>query len=105
MTNKLTTLEELFATIKTKVSTKEENSYSYELAKGGVEKIGRKIGEEAVEVLIAGFVNEKNANDKSKEELVGEICDLFYHNLVLMAAQNIEFEDILKELNRRNKNK
>lgn len=99
------TLESLFATIKSRLDEKDENSYSYELVKGGVEKIARKVGEEALEVVIAGFINEKNSSEKTKEELVGEICDLFYHSLVLMASQNIEFEDILKELDKRNNNK
>ena len=71
------TLEELFATIKNKIETKDKNSYSYELAKKGVEKITRKIGEEALEVVVAAFINDKNPNAKNREELIGEICDLF----------------------------
>lgn len=99
------TLEELFATIKNKIETKEENSYSYDLAKKGVEKITRKIGEEAVEVVVAAFINDKNPNAKNREELIGEVCDLFYHNLVLLAAEKIEFSEILSELTRRNNKK
>jgi phosphoribosyl-ATP pyrophosphohydrolase/phosphoribosyl-AMP cyclohydrolase len=60
------TLEELFATIKNKIATKEENSYSYDLAKKGVEKITRKIGEEALEVVVAAFINDKNPNKRQK---------------------------------------
>lgn len=105
MTKDQITLEDLFATIQTKISQKEEGSYSYELAKKGVEKITRKVGEEALEVVIAAFVNEKNKSIKSREDLIGEVCDLFYHNLVLLASQEIEFSEILSELTRRNNHK
>ena len=105
MTKDQITLEDLFTTIKTKISQKEEGSYSYELAKKGVEKITRKVGEEALEVVIAAFVNEKNKSIKSREDLIGEVCDLFYHNLVLLASQEIEFSEILSELTRRNNHK
>jgi phosphoribosyl-ATP pyrophosphohydrolase len=96
------TLEELFSLIKGKISTQEKNSYSYELAKEGVAKISRKIGEEALEVVIAAFINEKNPSKKARAELIGEICDLFYHSLVLLASEQIEFSEILAELTKRN---
>ena len=96
------TIDELFKILKQKISAKEKNSYTYELAKGGVEKITRKIGEEALEVVIASFIYEKNSNAKTREELIGEVCDLFYHTLVLLASQQIELDEILKELHRRN---
>jgi phosphoribosyl-ATP pyrophosphohydrolase len=96
-------LEELFALIKKKISAKEKNSYSYELAKGGVEKITRKIGEEALEVVIAAFIHDKKKSKKTREELVGEVCDLFYHSLVLLAERGIELDEILSELSKRNK--
>ncbi len=99
------TLEELFALIQDKISKKEEGSYSYELTKKGVEKITRKVGEEALEVVIAAFINDRNPSTKSREELIGEVCDLFYHNLVLLASQQIEFSEILAELTKRNQSK
>lgn len=104
MTKNLLTLEELSALISDKIERQEKNSYSYELAKGGVEKIARKVGEEALEVVIAGFINERSESEKSRQELIGEVCDLFYHSLVLLAAQKIEFSEILEEFTRRNKN-
>jgi phosphoribosyl-ATP pyrophosphohydrolase len=97
--------EDLFALVKKKISDKEKNSYSYELAKGGVEKITRKIGEEALEVVIAAFIHDKKKSQKTREELVGEVCDLFYHNLVLLAERGIELDEILSELNKRNQKK
>jgi len=96
-------LEELFALVKKKISGKEKNSYSYELAKEGIEKITRKLGEEALEVVIASFIHDRKSNKKTRSELIGEVCDLFYHSLVLLAAQKIEFDEILAELTKRNK--
>jgi len=97
--------EELFKIIKQKISSKESGSYSNSLIEAGLEKITRKVGEEALEVVIASFVNEKNKNQKSHEELVGELCDLFYHSLILMASQGISLEEITKEFAKRNNKK
>lgn len=105
MTQNHLALEELYALISDKIKHQEENSYSYTLAQEGVAKIGRKVGEEALEVVIAAFANDRNPNAKHQEELVGEVCDLLYHSLVLLASQNIEFSAILAELTRRNTSK
>ncbi len=99
------TIEELFSLLKQKAAAQEQNSYTASLIKGGVEKITRKVGEEAVEVVIAAFLNDKNHNQKTHEDLVGEVCDLFYHTLVLLASQNIELDEILSELTKRNNKK
>lgn len=96
---------ELFTTVKRKIDNREKGSYSYNIAAQGLEKITRKVGEEAVEVIIASFLNEKKHNKKTHTELVGELCDLFYHSLILMAAQDIKFEEILQEFARRNNKK
>jgi phosphoribosyl-ATP pyrophosphohydrolase len=103
MPNNHISLEELFPLIKQRISNQDPDSYSYKLAKEGLEKITRKIGEEAVEVVIASFVHEKKHSEKSREELIGEVCDLFFHCLVLLASQNIEFSEVLAEAGRRNK--
>jgi len=105
MSKKQFSLEELSTLIKTKIRTKEKNSYSARLAAEGVEKITRKIGEEALEVVIAAFINDKNPNKKNRQELVGEVCDLFFHTLVLLSATDIDLEEILAELNKRNQKK
>ena len=99
------TLDALFEVVKSKINSQEEGSYSFELFKKGVEKITRKIGEEALEVVIAAFVHQQKNEQKTREELVGEVCDLFYHTLVLLASQQIEFNEILAELNKRNHKK
>lgn len=97
--------EQLFAIIKQKISSKEKGSYSNSLVEAGLERIARKVGEEALEVVIASFVNQKNHDQKSHEELVGELCDLFYHSLILMASQNVSLEEIKQEFSKRNSKK
>jgi phosphoribosyl-ATP pyrophosphohydrolase/phosphoribosyl-AMP cyclohydrolase len=71
-----------------------ENSYTAKLFAGGVDRIGKKIGEEATEVVIAS----KNAD---RGELVWETSDLLYHLLVLLAERGVTLDEIGDELARR----
>ena len=68
-----------------------ESSYTTYLFEKGIDKILKKVGEEATEVIIAG-----KADDKA--ETVYEIADLAYHIMVLMVQMGISTEDIRKEL-------
>ncbi len=99
------TFEQLFTVIKQKISSKEKGSYSNSLIEAGLERIARKVGEEALEVVIASFVNQKNKDQKSHDELVGELCDLFYHSLILMASEGVSLEEITQEFAKRNNKK
>ena len=72
------------------------SSYVATLYGGGVDKIGKKIGEEATEVVIAA----KNA---SHDELVWEAADLIFHLLVLLKAAGVPLDDVGGELLRRAK--
>lgn len=87
-------LEKEFEGILKRKEIGEEGSYTTYLFNKGKEKILKKIGEEATEVIIASMKDDK-------EELINEICDLTYHVLVLMAEQNISMEDIESELKKR----
>ena len=60
----------------------------------GVDKIAKKTGEEAVELVIA-------AKNGDKEEIVGECADLFYHTLVLLADAGVKLSDVCAELEKR----
>jgi phosphoribosyl-ATP pyrophosphohydrolase/phosphoribosyl-AMP cyclohydrolase len=71
-----------------------ESSYTAKLLHGGVDRIGKKIGEEAAEVIIAA----KNA---SHAELAYELADLLYHSLVLLESQGLAPEAVWQELERR----
>lgn len=99
------TLEELFKTVDLKIKSEEAGSYSSLIASQGLEKVARKVGEEAVEVVIAAFMHEKVKSEKTRQDLIGEVCDLFYHNLILLSQQEISFDEILEELTKRNAQK
>lgn len=71
-----------------------EDSYTTYLFNSGIDKILKKIGEESSEVIIG-------AKNDSKEEIIYELADLFYHSLVLMVEKNITLNDIKDELSKR----
>lgn len=71
-----------------------QTSYTAKLLHGGVDRIGKKIGEEAAEVIIA-------AKNGSSAELSYEMADLLYHSLVLLEQQGLSTEAIWQELTRR----
>jgi phosphoribosyl-ATP pyrophosphohydrolase/phosphoribosyl-AMP cyclohydrolase len=70
------------------------DSYTAKLFAGGVDRIGKKIGEEATEVVIAA----KNAD---RGELIWETSDLLYHTLVMLAEREVSLDEIGTELARR----
>ena len=72
----------------------EEGSYTAYLFEKGVDKIAKKTGEEAVELVIA-------AKNGDKEEIVGECADLFYHALVLLCNVGVKLSDVCTELKNR----
>lgn len=87
----LAELSRLADVIKTRNAERPEGSYTTKLLIGGVDRIGKKIGEEATEVVIAA----KNA---SHTELSWELADLLYHSLVLLEDQGLPLESVLAEL-------
>ena len=85
------TVEGLMELIKGRKTDKKEGSYTTYLFEKGRDKILKKVGEEATEVIIGG-----KADDKA--ETIYELADLMYHAMVLMADMDISVDDILKEL-------
>lgn len=85
---------EVYATILDRRDHPSDNSYTRYLFDQGVDKMLKKVGEECAEVLIA-------AKNGSNPETVGEIADLTYHLLVLMAQQGITPDDIAALLEER----
>lgn len=71
-----------------------EGAYTTYLFEKGVDKILKKVGEEASEVIIA-------AKNRDKEELKWEAADLLYHLQVLLVEQNLPFKEVLKTLEER----
>ena len=74
----------------------EEGSYTNYLLIRGVDKIAKKVGEEAVELVIAA----KNAD---KEETIHEAGDFLYHMMVLLAAKGVKLSEVGAELCKRNR--
>jgi len=90
------TLDELYIIIKDKQLKMPANSYPASLIRDGRDRIIQKIGEEAVEVLIA-------AKNGRKKEIVEESADLFFHLILLFSISDVDLNDIFDELGRRNK--
>ncbi|MBE7021348.1 MAG: bifunctional phosphoribosyl-AMP cyclohydrolase/phosphoribosyl-ATP diphosphatase HisIE [Ruminococcaceae bacterium] len=84
-------LEGLLKLLISRKEEKKEGSYTTYLFEKGIDKILKKIGEEATEVIVAGKGNDK-------KETIYEIADLAYHVMVLMVEMGISYEDIHKEL-------
>lgn len=84
----------LYELIKGRKINMTEGSYTTYLFNSGIDKILKKIGEESSEVIIG-------AKNDSKEEIIYELADLFYHSLVLMVEKNITLNDIKDELSKR----
>lgn len=89
-------IEEVFNLIKDRKNNPKEGSYTNYLLEQGIDKICKKVGEEATETIIAA----KNTN---KEELIGEISDLIFHLLVLMFDKNLTVKEIKNKLTERHK--
>jgi phosphoribosyl-ATP pyrophosphohydrolase len=88
------TLQRLADLIAARRSAIADASYTRQLLDAGPEKCARKLGEEAIETVIAGLGTDRAA-------LTGEAADLIYHLLVLLEAKRIPLEDVLRVLESR----
>lgn len=88
------TLKDLYAVVLDRKADPQEGSYTCYLFDKGLDKILKKVGEECAETIIA-------AKNDDPAETVGEISDLLYHLVVMMAEIGIPLEDVLAELDRR----
>ena len=94
--NPLTALQQVYDVIHDRKENPREGSYTNYLFDKGIDKILKKVGEEASEIIIA-------AKNPDPEEVVYEISDFLYHMMVLMAEKGLTWEDITRELaNREN---
>ena len=89
-------LYELQQTISDKIDNNDENSYTNELYKKGINKVAQKVGEEAVELVI-------EAKDNNDELFLNEASDLLYHYLILLKAKGFKIEDVETILKSRSK--
>jgi phosphoribosyl-ATP pyrophosphohydrolase len=84
-------LETLFATILDRQKNPRPGSYTARLLDAGEDEILKKVGEEAMEIILA-------AKGQGDERLIAEVADLFYHLLVLLAARGLTLADVEAEL-------
>lgn len=87
-------LAHLEAVIRDRKANPRPGSYTRQLLEAGLPRILKKVGEEAVEVIIA-------AQNESDDRLISEMADLTYHVLVLLAARDLPWADVETELARR----
>ncbi|MGG3956398.1 bifunctional phosphoribosyl-AMP cyclohydrolase/phosphoribosyl-ATP diphosphatase HisIE [Bhargavaea massiliensis] len=87
-TDRFAILNVLESVIAEREAKRPEGSYTTYLFEKGIDKIAKKVGEEAAEVIIA-------AKNRSKEELRWEAADLLYHLLVLLREQRVSLDDVL----------
>lgn len=87
-------LRELYQVVLERKASPMEGSYTCYLFEKGLDKILKKVGEECAETIIA-------AKNDVLSDTVGEINDLFYHVLVMMAELNIPLDDVLAEMQKR----
>ena len=88
------TLERLAAVIESRRGTDPDKSYVARLFAKGQDAMLKKVGEEATEVVMAG-------KDGDAAKLTGEVADLWFHTLVVLAAHGLKPADVLTELRRR----
>jgi phosphoribosyl-ATP pyrophosphohydrolase/phosphoribosyl-AMP cyclohydrolase len=89
-------LAKLESVIAQRATEKPESSYTARLLEKGISRVAQKVGEEGVELALAG-VNE------SDEKLVGESADLLFHLLVLLRARGVPFKSVIAQLEERHR--
>jgi len=94
MTNENDILQAVYQVIIDRKANPTDSSYTASLMRGGIDKILKKVGEEATEVVIA-------AKGGKPSEIVYETADLIFHLLVLLGHQDIPPEQVYDELRRR----
>lgn len=87
-------LPELAALIRSRRNDSASKSYTKELLDGGIERCAKKLGEEAVETVIAAVAQDRVALKK-------EAADLLYHLLVVLEVKGVDLDEVLGELQAR----
>lgn len=87
-------LDTLFTTIEERRTNAPEGSYTARLFAMGENEICKKIGEEAVEVIIA-------AKGETDDRIIYEMADMVYHSMLLLALRGLQWSDVEAELARR----
>lgn len=85
------TLADLETIVAARATSGGENSWTAKLVSKGIEKASKKLGEEAVETVIASLGDDRSA-------LVAETADLLYHLLVVLHIRGVALDDVMAEL-------
>jgi phosphoribosyl-ATP pyrophosphohydrolase/phosphoribosyl-AMP cyclohydrolase len=89
-------IQQLYALIEKRKELRPEGSYTTKLFQAGIDKIVQKLGEEAIETVIA-------AKNDSTRRVVEETSDLLYHLLVMLVEKGVALNEVQEELARRRK--
>ncbi len=89
-------ISRLFQIIENRKAQPQPGSYTSQLLAAGEDEILKKVGEEAMEVILA-------AKGQGNQRLVEEVSDLFYHILVLLASRDLSLAEVEAELERRHR--
>lgn len=87
-------IESLESEIRDRFDKDGEKSYVASLHNKGITKVAQKVGEEAVEVVIASL-------SETKDSFIKELADLYFHTFVLMQEREVNFAEVIQELQRR----
>jgi phosphoribosyl-ATP pyrophosphohydrolase len=88
------TLQDLEQRVKARAQASADVSYTRRLLDQGVDQCAKKLGEEAIETVLAAVAEDR-------DRLIAEAADLIYHLLVVLAARGVAFADVEAELARR----
>ena len=89
-------IDTLFATIQDRKSNPQPGSYTNSLFAAGEDEIVKKVGEEAEEIILA-------VKGQGQQRIIEETADLVYHLLVMLAAQDLTWDDVRGELEKRHR--
>jgi phosphoribosyl-ATP pyrophosphohydrolase/phosphoribosyl-AMP cyclohydrolase len=96
MTNDVSFLRQLELVIAGRRGAPADKSYTASLLASGPLRIAQKVGEEGVELALAGVGDDR-------DRIISESADLIYHVLVLLAARDIRLDEVVQELERRHR--
>lgn len=87
-------LQQVFAVVEGRKAHAPEGSYTAKLYAAGETEVLKKLGEEAVEVIVA-------ASKQTEDRIIYELADLIYHSMVLLAMRGLTWQELEQELARR----
>ena len=96
-------LETLWSTIASRAAERPSGSYTTSLLDGGVDAAGRKVTEEATELLLAAKNDATASTTETRDAMAGEAADLLYHALVLLAERDLPPSAVIEALQARHR--